>query len=164
MNLGAKHAKGNILYFLHADSLPPHNFDQHIIDKIEEGNKAGCFIMKFNSKHWWLKLAGILTRLPWKVARGGDQSLFITRNLFNTIGGYDERFTIYEDNNLIGRLYAKNQFIVIQKWLITSARRYEEKGLWRLQYHFWTIHLKNWLGADAETLHQYYLKHVSVKK
>ena len=164
MNFGAKHAKGNILYFLHADSLPPENFDKLIIDEVEKGNQASCFIMKFNSKHWCLKLAGLLTRLPWRIARGGDQSLFITKSLFNSLGGYDERFTIYEDNDLIAKLYAKNQFVVIQKWLITSSRRYEEKGVLKLQFHFFKIHLKNCLGADAETLNQYYSKYVSVKK
>ena len=164
MNLGAKHASGNILYFLHADSFPPKNFDSHIINEVEKGNNAGCFIMKFNSNHLWLKLAGLLTRLPWKSCRGGDQSLFITKQLFNTIGGYDERFTIYEDNDLISKLYAEKQFIVIQKWLTTSPRCYSTNGVFKLQYHYWNIHLKKWFGASPEKLNHYYLKHISVKK
>lgn len=160
MNLGAKHAKGNILYFLHADSFPPKNFDQHIIKEIKKGNEAGCFIMKFNNHHWWLKLASLLTKLSWRFCRGGDQSQFITKTLFNNIGGFDERFIIYEDNDLISKLYARNQFVVIQKWLTTSARRYNNNGLWVLQYHYWRIHLKNWLGASQEEINQYYLNNV----
>ena len=57
MNLGAKHANGDILYFLHADSFPPKHFDNFIINEVEKGNQAGCFKMKFDSDHWWLKLA-----------------------------------------------------------------------------------------------------------
>ena len=164
MNFGAKHATGTILYFLHADSFPPKNFDKLIISEVKKNNNAGCFIMKFNSNHWWLKLAGQLTRLPWKSCRGGDQSQFITKSLFYKIGGFNEAFKIYEDNDLISKLYAINQFIVIPKWLTTSARHYNTNGVWRLQFHYWAIHLKKWLGASPENLNQYYLKHVSVKK
>ena len=160
MNLGAKHATGTVLYSLHADSFPPKNFDALIINEVEKRNHAGCFRMKFNSTHWWLKLAGQLTRLSWKMCRGGDQSQFITKSLFNNIGGFDESFTIYEDNDLIAKLYAKKQFVVIQEWLITSARCYNTHGVWKLQFHYWAIHLKKWLGADAKTLNSYYKKNI----
>ncbi|WP_303318236.1 TIGR04283 family arsenosugar biosynthesis glycosyltransferase [Flavivirga abyssicola] len=160
MNLGAKYATGNILYFLHADSFPPKNFDTLIINEVKKDNNAGCFKMKFNSNHLWLKLAGQLTRLSWKACRGGDQSQFITTTLFNEIGGYNEDFTIYEDNDLIAKLYERKQFVVIQKWLTTSARCYCKNGIWKLQYYYWRIHLKKWMGADAGELNRYYKKHV----
>ncbi|TYA74821.1 TIGR04283 family arsenosugar biosynthesis glycosyltransferase [Seonamhaeicola marinus] len=164
MNAGAKNALGSILYFLHADSFPPKNFDKLIINEVKKGNEAGCFKMKFNTNHLWLKLAGWLTQFSWKVSRGGDQSQFITTSLFKSIGGFDERFVIYEDNDLISKLYDRNQFVVIQEWLTTSPRCYAVNGVWKLQYHYWRIHLKKWLGADAKTLNNYYLKHVLVKK
>lgn len=156
MNYGAKRASGTILYFLHADSFPPSNFDNYIIEYVEKGKLAGCFKMKFDSNHWWLKLSGWLTALPWRICRGGDQSLFISKKLFDRIGGYDERFKIYEDNEFISRLYHHNEFVVIPKWLITSARCYEKHGIWKTQFYFWRIHLKNWLGASPKELHSYY--------
>ncbi len=160
MNAGAKQASGDILYFLHADSFPPKGFDQFIIEEVKKGNKAGCFQMRFDHNHWWLQLAGWLTRFSWRACRGGDQSQFITKQLFDEIGGYDESYAIYEDNILINELYKRNQFVVIPHWLITSARRYEEAGIWRLQYHFWTIYLKKWLGATSDELFQYYTKNI----
>jgi len=160
MNLGAKQAKGNILYFLHADSFPPKHFEKLIINKVQKGHLAGCFKMKFDSNHWWLKLASWFTQFGWKACRGGDQSLFITKDLFNTIGGYDERFVVYEDNDLIDKLYNLNQFEVIQEWLTTSARRYNVNGVWKLQYHFWAIYIKKWFGASADELLAYYKKHI----
>lgn len=160
MNYGAKNTKGNILYFLHADSFPPKDFDQAIINEIKKGNEAGCFRMRFNSNHWWLKLAGWLTCLNCKACRGGDQSLFTTQSLFNQIGGFNENFTIYEDNDFIEKLYKKNKFVIIKKWLTTSARRYKTNGLWKLQYHFIIIHLKKWLGSSPEHLNSYYKKHI----
>lgn len=160
MNRGAEIASANILYFLHADSFPPKNFDQHIIEEVGKGNKAGCFRMQFDSRHWWLRLASWLTQFRWRACRGGDQSQFITRQLFDEIGGYDERFTIYEDNMLINELFARKQFVVINKKLKTSSRRYRKHGIWKLQYHFWVIYAKKWFGADAQTLLAYYQKHI----
>ncbi len=160
MNLGAKNASGTILYFLHADSLPPKNFDKHIINEVSNNNLAGCFRMRFNHNHWWLRLASWLTQFRWRACRGGDQSQFITKQLFDNLGGFDETFIIYEDNDLINKLYKKNEFVVINKKITTSARLYERIGIWKLQYHFWTIHVKNWFGASPEELHNYYKKKI----
>ena len=160
MNLGAKHAKGNILYFLHADAFPPKNFDQLIINEVSRGNYAGCFRMQFDSKHWWLRLASWLTQFSWRACRGGDQSQFITRKLFDHIGGYDENYIIYEDNILINELYKRKQFSVINKKIKTSARLYKKVGVWKLQYHFWAIYVKRWFGASADELLAYYKKHI----
>ena len=164
MNVGAKNSTGEILYFLHADSLPPKNFDALIISEVEKGNEAGCFKMKFDSNHWWLRLASYLTKFSWRASRGGDQSQFITRALFNEIGGYDESYIIYEDNILINELYARKKFVVIQDWIISSARLYSEKGVWYVQYHFFAIYVKKWLGADAEQLLAYYNKNIKQQR
>jgi len=161
MNLGKQKASGNILYFLHADSFPPNNFDQLIINEVENGNLAGCFKMKFNHYHWWLRLASWLTKFQWRACRGGDQSQYITKELFDEIGGFDENFMIYEDIILINELYKRDQFKVIQKWIVTSARLYERKGIWTLQYHFWTIYVKRWMGASAENICRYYIKYIA---
>ncbi|MFC7358047.1 TIGR04283 family arsenosugar biosynthesis glycosyltransferase [Jejudonia soesokkakensis] len=160
MNSGARKATGEILYFLHADSFPPNNFDTFILSEVKKGNPAGCFKMKFDSTHWWLRLASWLTKFSWRACRGGDQSQFITKTLFDEIGGYDESFIIYEDNILINELYERKKFVVIQEWLSSSARLYREHGVWTLQFHFWTIYVKRWLGADADQLFAYYLKNI----
>ena len=160
MNLGVKKATGSILYFLHADSFPPKYFDKYIIHEVQKGNLAGCFRMQFDSNHWWLKLASWFTRFNWKSCRGGDQSLFITKTLFQDIGGYDERYNVYEDNILIKELYSRKQFTVIHENLKSSARMYQKHGVWKLQYYYWRIHFKQWLGADANTLYSYYKRKV----
>ncbi len=161
MNVGAKRATAKILYFLHADSFPPNNFDSLIIEEVKKDNEAGCFRMKFDHSHWWLRLAGWLTRFKSKTCRGGDQSQFITKQLFYEIGGFNEQFTIYEDYILITELYKRGEFVVIPHWLTTSARRYETKGIWRLQYHFWAIYVKKFFGADAHELFRYYEKNIA---
>ena len=160
MNLGARQATGDILYFLHADSFPPKHYDQLILDEIKKGHSAGCFRLQFDHKHWWLHLASWLTQFRWRACRGGDQSQFITKSLFDDIGGFDENYIIYEDNILINELYRRNEFVVINKKIKTSARLYKRHGIWKLQYHFWTIYVKRWLGASAEELYAYYKKQI----
>ena len=160
MNLGAKKAKGDILYFLHADSFPPNRYDKFIIDEVKKGNNSGCFRMQFDSTHWWLRLASWLTQFSWRACRGGDQSQFITHKLFNAIGSYDENYVIYEDNMLINELYARKEFVVINKKIKTSARLYKKHGVWKLQHYFWTIYVKKWFGASADELFAYYKKHI----
>jgi len=161
MNVGAKSATGQILYFLHADSFPPNRYDQLIINEVNQGNLAGCFRMQFDSNHWWLRLASWLTQFSWRACRGGDQSQFIAKALFNDIGGFDDRYTIYEDNILINELFARQQFVVINEKIRTSARLYKKHGVWKLQYHFWTIYVKKWFGASADELFSYYKKYIS---
>ena len=161
MNLGAKQAKGDILYFLHADSFPPINYDELIIAEIKKGNNAGCFSMQFDSSHWWLLLASWFTQFSWRACRGGDQSQFITTALFEDIGGYNEDYIIYEDNILINELYKRKQFVVINKKLKTSARLYKKVGVWKLQYHYLTIYIKRWFGASADEILAYYKKNIA---
>ncbi|TYB78132.1 glycosyltransferase [Bizionia saleffrena] len=161
MNAGAKLATGKVLYFLHADSYPPANYDALILNEINKNNLAGCFKMKFDNSHWWLHLASYLTHFSWRACRGGDQSQFITTALFFELEGFNEDFIIYEDNDLINKLYARKQFVVIQEWLTTSARRYEKNGIWKLQYYFWAIYVKKWRGASADELYQYYKKNIA---
>lgn len=161
MNKGAEIAQGDVLYFLHADSYPPTGYDQLILNEIEKNKLAGCFRMCFDSSHWWLKLAGWFTQFSWRACRGGDQSQFISKDLFIKIGKFDERYIIYEDNDLINRLYEIKQFVVINKKLTTSSRRYEKHGIWRLQYHFWMIYVKKWLGASPSELHYYYKENIT---
>jgi rSAM/selenodomain-associated transferase 2 len=161
MNTGASAAKGEILYFLHADSFPPTHYDKYIIEAVKLNKQAGCFRLTFNNSHWWLRLMSWLTQFSWRACRGGDQSQFITKTLFEDIGGFNENYTIYEDNILINELYKRKQFVVINKKLTTSDRLYKRHGIWKLQYHFLVIYIKKWFGADANHLLAYYKKHIS---
>ncbi len=156
MNFGAKSANFEVLYFLHIDSHPPKNFDALIIQEVKRGNLAGCFRMKFRSQHPWLKFIGWLTRFKLRACRGGDQSQFITKDLFYAIGGYNEEFLIYEDQLLISELYTRKEFVVIPKWLTTSARRFEEVGVFNLQLIFWKVYYMRLKGRSAGEIYKYY--------
>jgi rSAM/selenodomain-associated transferase 2 len=160
MNSGARSAKGEVLYFLHADSLPPRHFDSEILGAVNRNSQAGCFRLQFNSRSYFLSLFAWFTRFNLPICRGGDQSLFITKNLFQSLGGFNEEFTIYEDNEFIGRIYRAAHFKVLAKNVVTSPRKYARNGQFRLQYHFAVVHLKKFMGAPPQKLFSYYNKHI----
>ena len=162
MNLGAKIAAGDILYFLHVDTLPPKNFDSEILKAYAEGENADCFRIKFDSKHPFLGFFAWCTRINTQICRGGDQSLFILKSLFEKANGFNESYRIYEDNEFIRRVYKMTPFRVLRNTVTTSSRRYDEKGMLALQWHFGMIHLKHYFGAGPESLHKYYVKHIAI--
>ena len=162
LNEGAKSARGSILYFLHVDTLPPKNFDKSIIDAIRNGKEVGCFQMKFDSDSRFLNFFAWFTRFNLKLCRGGDQSLFISNTLFSKTNGFNESYIIFEDNEFIARIYTMTQFTILPLHVKTSARRYEERGKYILQYHFGVIHLKNSLGAGPEKLYDYYKRKIAI--
>jgi rSAM/selenodomain-associated transferase 2 len=158
MNAGAAVASGEILYFLHADTLPPPNF----INQIYRSNaRAGCFRLKFcDTNSLTLKLAGYFTQFQGRIFRGGDQSLFVEKELFEKVGGFDERYDIYEDIELILRLRKLTRFHILQDHVETSARRFHENGIVRLYYHFAVIHAMAILKYPPSKLSGYYKKYV----
>ncbi len=162
MNLGAKMATGEILYFLHVDTLPPQGFDDHILNGYLNGYEAGCFRLQFDSKHPVLRFFAWCTRINHTVCRGGDQSLYISKIVFHKIGEFNTAYTIYEDNEFIGRIYKLANFTILPNTVKTSARRYQKKGVFTLQYHFGIVHLKHYLGAKPATLYHYYKQHIAI--
>ncbi|MEL6483210.1 MAG: TIGR04283 family arsenosugar biosynthesis glycosyltransferase [Bacteroidota bacterium] len=160
MNAGAQQAQGDILYFLHADTYPPKNFDTYILDAIQNQSVAGCFRMQFDTRNPILRFFAWLSRINHTLCRGGDQSLFIQKDAFLASGGFNESYRIYEDTEFITRLYAENPFTILPHHVVTSARKYREKGWLKVQFHFAMIHLKNYLGAGPEELYQYYRKNL----
>ena len=162
MNFGADKATGKILYFLHADTFPPKDFDRHIINAISSNQEAGCFQMKFDSDNWALQFFAWFTRYNHKICRGGDQSLFISKELFKKTKGFNEEYIVFEDNEFIGRLYQKTNFKILPYHVKTSARKYRKLGVFKLQYYFGVIHLKNYLGAGPDKLYDYYKRKIAL--
>ena len=160
MNTGAKAAHFNLLYFIHVDSIPPKNFDFHILEKNSEGEKAGCFQLQFDSNHIALRLTAFATRFNSSICRGGDQSLFIEKELFNQLNGYNENYFVCEDGELIDRIYKQTSFCVLPQKLITSARRFNENGVWRLHFLHGIIHLMRSMGCSPKQLSQFYIAFV----
>jgi rSAM/selenodomain-associated transferase 2 len=160
MNLCAGYASGDILYFLHADSFPPEHFDQYIVNAVKNGYTSGCFRMRWDKQGWFLSIFSWMTRFNTNLCRGGDQSLFVKAATFQTIKGFREDFQILEDMEIIPRLRKEGKFAVLPHYLTTSARRYHENGIIRLQVLFAVIHLMNIFGVPQHKLFCFYKKYI----
>lgn len=133
MNLGAQQASGEVLYFLHGDTFPPSSYVDDISQAVEEGFSIGSYRLRMETIHPMLRLNSYMTRFPFLWCRGGDQSLFITRKLFDELGGYRQDYCAMEEYDLITRAKKRHSFKIIPKDIIASARKYKANGYFRVQ-------------------------------
>lgn len=134
MNSGASLATGDIFYFVHADAMPPPTFYDDINEAINQHKKAGCFRLKFNSPSKLLKINAFFTRFKGGYYGGGDQTLYIERNVFNDLGGFNEKYVIMEDFELTKRIKKKHGLHLIQKDVLISARKYEHNNYFKVNF------------------------------
>jgi len=152
MNFGASKAKEEILYFLHADSIPPEGFSNYILDAVKKNVIGGCFRLSFDHQHWFLKANCWFTRFNVNAVRFGDQSLFVTKDVFNKCGGFREDLLMMEDQEIIHRIKKHGKFTVMNAAVSTSARKYLDNGIYRMQVIFFRIWLLYYLGHSQERL------------
>jgi len=152
MNYGASIARGNILYFLHADTIPAKDFTTGIINAVHNGFEAGCFMLAFDHVHWFLKANCWFTRFDVNAIRFGDQSLFITKEKFIQSGGFCEKHIVMEDQEIVKRIRRICRFKVIRKPVITSARKYLENGIYKTQGIFFLIYFMYQLGYSQQAM------------
>ena len=145
MNYGASLSKGNILLFLHADSLLPDDAPGQILKIIRRGYKAGCFKIKFDSRSILMKICGFMSNLRVRLRNiaFGDQGIFIIKSYFYKLGGFAE-IPLMEDYQLSMDIKADRKKIALAKAKIeTSERRFVKNGrlktmieMQRLQYMY----------------------------
>lgn len=160
MNAGAAAAGRLVLYFVHADTLPPPTFRADIHAAIHSGRPAGCYRLAFDDPHPLLRFSAWLTRFDVDAVRFGDQTLFVTRDLFEAVGGFRTDRTLMEDQDIVIRLKQRFPFAILAGEALTSARRYRANGVVRLQLLFTAIWLRYQWGADDATLTAFYRKHI----
>ncbi|QEH42516.1 glycosyltransferase [Chitinophaga sp. XS-30] len=156
MNAGAAMATGDILYFVHADVLPPTSFAGDIMQAINEGAEMGRFRFRFDSPRLMLKINSWFTRFDRTWVSGGDETLFIRRDVFGQHGGYNERFIIMEEYDLVARARKTAKYTVIQKDVLVSARKYEHNSWWAVQRANLTAFRMFRQGAEPAAIKQVY--------
>jgi rSAM/selenodomain-associated transferase 2 len=164
MNYGASLAQADVLYFVHADSFPPHDF----IDKIDHQKKMkiniGCFRLKFDVSHWFFNANCWFTRFDVNAFRFGDQSLFVTKDIFEKAGGFNEQLVMMEDQEIIHRLKRHGKFKVMPGTVITSARKYTDNGIFYTQGVFFLIYILFKLGLPQHRLLKLYRRLIKQDK
>ena len=152
LNFGASQATGDILYFLHADTYPPAGFVQHLRAAVAQGAGSGCYRLQFDHPSWFLKANAWFTRFGAEVFRFGDQSLFVQRTVFAQSGGYREDMIVFEDQEITRRLKQLAPFRVLPGYIVTSARKYRENGVVRLQGIYYLITAMYQLGMPQQRM------------
>lgn len=133
MNAGARAARGEILLFLHADSiLPPGAIA--MLNALEARRHCawGGFRQRFSGDDWRLRLISRLHNWRRRLSRVyyGDQAMFVRSALFNGVGGFPEQ-PILEDVALSEKLRAAAPPLLLDAHVVTDARKFLKMGVWR---------------------------------
>ena len=133
LNHGAQQARGDVFYFVHADVGIHPDYVATVRAAVARGYAAGCYRFRFDSPNPLLRINSYGTRFKGLMSRGGDQTLFITRALFEQLGGFNEQFVIMEDFELIQRIRRVASFHIVPQDVVVSARKYETNSWLRVQ-------------------------------
>ena len=148
MNKGAKVAGGDILLFLHVDCTLEINA-LRLIEKAIYEKKAigGGFRQEFSSPDLFLKLGSAIGNFRVSLNRifYGDYGIFMKKDIFWKIGGYDE-IPYLEDVELCRKAKRHGQLLQIHRRIVTSPRRYLKKGKLKLAAAFMLANLFNTVG------------------
>ncbi len=154
MNAGAARARGEILLFLHADTLLPDAADALIVDGLQRSRRGwGRFDVAIAGRNPLLRVVAALMNVRSRMTgiATGDQAIFVTRSLFTAAGGYPD-IPLMEDVALSGRLKHFGPPLCLRHRLTTSGRRWEKNGVLRTILLMWRLRLAYRLGADPRKL------------
>ncbi|VAX21836.1 hypothetical protein MNBD_NITROSPINAE02-1641 [hydrothermal vent metagenome] len=160
MNAGAAVARGDILVFLHADTLiTPHSFARVRSALAEPGAVGGAYRFKIDASSFAFGLIGVMANLrsKWLKAPYGDQAIFIKREVFRKIGGYRE-IPIMEDTRLVTDMKQEGRIVIIDDYAITSSRKWLKEGATYTTIRNWIIMLAYKMGAKPENLVKWYYR------
>lgn len=158
MNAGAKIASGTILYFLHADALPPTSFQTDIESAIASGIAMGSFKFRLVPESFFTNINSFFSGFNSKFSGGGDQSLFIKKEIFDKEGGFDESYCIMEDFEFVHRLKPKYGFHIVQKEVLVSARKYMANNYLKVNFANYRAFKMYEKGVKPEVIKDYYYK------
>ncbi|MFD2515801.1 TIGR04283 family arsenosugar biosynthesis glycosyltransferase [Pontibacter locisalis] len=132
LNAGARAATGDVLYFLHADCLPPLTLVDDINKAIDAGHLVGCYRLKLTPGSLLLDINSFLSRFRTMFSGGGDQSLYLPKEIFEEIGGYNEDYCVMEDFELVHRLMPLYGYRILPKNIYASSRKYRQNSFLRV--------------------------------
>ncbi|MBD2246956.1 TIGR04283 family arsenosugar biosynthesis glycosyltransferase [Nostoc sp. FACHB-888] len=160
MNVGAVAATGDILLFLHADTRLPTGFDEMVRTALQQpGTVAGAFNLRIDASLLslrWVEL-GVNLRSHFYQMPYGDQAIFLTKTVFHQIGGFPE-LPIMEDFELIRRLKRIGRIVIIPTPVVTSARRWLRKGVFKNTLLNQIVIIAYLLGVSPERICSWYCR------
>lgn len=144
LSKGAQRASGDILFFLHADAIPPKNFYELIVGAIHglplKNVIAGSFMLRIKSNGLAFRIIeaavfirSMLTSIPY-----GDQGLFMTKSVYQKIGGFNP-YPLMEDIDIAKRLKKYGRIVFLRELMTVSPRRWLKEGIFYTTLRDWMI-------------------------
>ncbi len=158
MNVGAAKARGDILWFLHADTLADENADCLISDAVlKQDRRWGYFHVRLSGHHPPLRMIETCMnfRTRFTAVATGDQGIFVKADLFHAVDGFAD-IPLMEDIEISQKLKQLGRPARIADPLVTSSRRWEKNGVITTILLMWRLRLAWFLGANPEKLARRY--------
>jgi rSAM/selenodomain-associated transferase 2 len=152
MNAGAASARGEVLFFLHADSLPPANACELIVRALSDDRVVGgAFAHRFAEPAWSLRVISWINRIRYRLTHNyyGDQGIFVRASVFRQLGGYKD-VRIMEDLDFTQRLKRVGGTVIVRVPMRTSGRRFLTRGPWRTFFFIVWLLLLHTLRLDTQ--------------
>ena len=158
MNAGAAASTGDVLLFLHADTRLPDGALDALRAAVERGARWGRFDVRIAGRSRWLAVVAALMNLRSRLTgiATGDQAIFVERAAFDAVGGFPDQ-PLMEDVELSRRLRRDaGRPACLRAKVVTSGRRWDERGVWRTIWLMWTLRWRYWRGTPADVLARAY--------
>ena len=158
MNNGAMAAKGDVLLFLHIDTLLPEGADRLIMNGMKREMRSwGRFDVRLSGGHLLFRAVNCLMNWRSRVTgiATGDQAIFVQKKLFRTVGGFPD-IDLMEDIALSKRLKGYSLPCCLWQRVITSSRRWEKKGMVRTILLMWFLRGAYFFNVTPNRLAKFY--------
>lgn len=159
MNTGAEYAEGEVLVFLHADTVLPVGACALISNIIADGNDWGRFNVRLSGKSWIFRvIENMMNWRSWLTSIAtGDQAIFVRKSLFTKVGAYPG-ISLMEDVVLSRKLRNISKPACLKDCVVTSSRKWESNGIVRTVFLMWRLRLMFYFGVPADTLARIYYR------
>ena len=158
MNVGAQAATGDILLFLHADTVLPPGFPAVLEQALQNPEVVGGrFDVRLDADGWPFRMVETLMNIRSRMSRiaTGDQAIFVRREVFLALGGYHEA-ELMEDLDLSYRLKRQGKIVCLRERVVTSARRWQRDGIARTIVLMWALRFLYFVGVSPNYLKTFY--------
>jgi len=157
-NAGARIARGDVFWFVHADTQIPSAAANELLACVaKQPNCWGRFDVRFTSSRLALRIVAKCMNLRSRLTAiaTGDQGLFVSREYFQRLHGFADQ-ALMEDVELTRRLKRIAPPHCLSSPIVTSSRRWETRGILRTILLMWWLRAAYFFGVDTQRLARWY--------